>query len=403
MRSSRVKKNLSVLLPDGESTFAIPVLRCLSQSPEVRTHILSSDPWAPVRFSKYRTHFFGKREKGQEKLIPAIYNTVKQKDVDVILPIGEQAIRLLSIHGAALSHFAAIAPVPNTVAFDIAADKWLFAKWAKEHKIPHPPTFLCQPDTGFEQQLADLQFPVLIKPTRGGSGQGIKFFETPAALLRLFQERGCPKDFIIQSFTWGYDIDCSVLCHEGNVSAYTIQKGFIEPYHRFSSPAGIEFLYDQGVYEVVRRLVSTLNWSGIAHLDLRYDERDHQVKVIEMNPRFWGSLLGSLVAGVNFPRLACLAALRENFPSIEYQHKRFVSGKAATRLLTQGFLRPKRTGVDFNSTSLSFMLKDPLPEVVEFSRSLIRKLRVPLDIRGSRKLNAQAWVNSNAVQKNSPS
>jgi predicted ATP-grasp superfamily ATP-dependent carboligase len=357
--------DFSVLIPDGENVFAILVLRCLSQVPGLRTYILSNNPWAPIRFSRYGTQFSsntgGKSDEGR---LEAIWHTVKQMKADVILPVGQDTIRLLSKHAATLSHFTAVAPVPAVEVFDIAVNKWSLADWLKKNDIPHPPTILFQPKGDFDKRLSDLQFPVLIKPTRGGNGRGIRVFDDPSILLTFFKENLCLEEFIVQSFVRGYDVDCSVLCEEGKILAYTIQKGFIEGYHPFGPPAGIEFLADRATYDVVRLLMDRLHWSGIAHIDLRYDEHDKQVKVIEINPRYWGTLLGSLIAGVNFPYLACLAGLRVEVPNTEYQFKRFVAGTAAFKMLSQRFLKGHKAEFDFDSSSIGFILKDPLPEIL---------------------------------------
>lgn len=111
------------------------------------------------------------------------------------------------------------------------------------------------------------------------------------------------------------------------------------------------------------RLIDRLKWSGIAHIDLRYDEQDGQVKILEINPRFWASLPGTLIAGVNFPYLACLVGLGVIFPKVEYQFQRFVGSKVAIRMVAQYFSRRGKTGLDFDTTNLGLVLKDPFPEV----------------------------------------
>ena len=137
----------------------------------------------------------------------------------------------------------------------------------------------------------------------------------------------------------------------------------MEGYHSFGAPTGIEFLYDSETYEVVRRVVETLHWSGIAPVDLRDDEQDKCVKVIEINPRFWGSILGSLTAGVNFPYLVCLVGLRAKLPAMVYPCQRFVGGKAALSMLMLPWMRHQYAGVAFQHTGLRFIIQDPLPEL----------------------------------------
>ena len=61
---------------------------------------------------------------------------------------------------------------------------------------------------------------------------------------------------------------------------------------------GVEFLYEDKLLKSVMILIKPLNWSGITHIDMRYDEKTNNFKVIEINPRFWSSIEASLFAGV---------------------------------------------------------------------------------------------------------
>jgi len=67
MKRTLTPSKISVLIPDGESPLAIAVLHCLARQRGVTTHILSSDRWAPVRFSRYRSQFIDYRSGEQSR------------------------------------------------------------------------------------------------------------------------------------------------------------------------------------------------------------------------------------------------------------------------------------------------------------------------------------------------
>jgi predicted ATP-grasp superfamily ATP-dependent carboligase len=50
-------------------------------------------------------------------------------------------------------------------------------------------------------------------------------------------------------------------------------------------------------------LLKSLNWHGIAEVEFRVDLRDGIPKLMEINPRFWGSLEVAVRSGVDFPYL----------------------------------------------------------------------------------------------------
>jgi predicted ATP-grasp superfamily ATP-dependent carboligase len=180
-----------------------------------------------------------------------------------------------------------------------------------------------------EPDLPRLTYPVLLKPLAGGSGSGIRRFENSTELFQALRARppetaGC----ILQTFVPGRDVDCSVLCHAGRILAHTIQTSLHPRRNPFTVGGVMAFTPHPTALAAVEKTMAALRWSGIAHLDLREDERDGSVQIVDFNPRYWLTLLGSLAAGINFPHLACLTALGLEFPP------------PAFRLLTYSTARP---------------------------------------------------------------
>lgn len=386
MKNSK-NKVLKVLIPDGESWLAYSVQSCLAQIPDIKVVVLSNNAWDSMRFSRYTHQFFSYVQGEDDKAkLEAVYDTVKRAQIDIVLPVDNDSIRLLSLHKKSLLEITALAPVPDVELIDIAANKWLLAEWLQQHDIPCPTTILYRLDQDFEKELDALTFPVLLKPTQqlgdsvGVGGRGICIFNNRSELL-AFRKENTVGQYIIQSFINGYDLGCNVLCREGKIEAYTIQKGFMASNVRFEPAVGIDFIDNTEAYNVVSDLVSKLNWTGVANFDLRYDEQDQQIKVIEINPRFWGSLLGSFCAGVNFPYLACLAGLDQDCTKINYKSIRYVNGGAAINLLRQRFIQQRYRESIFDSSALEFMLKDPFPKIFAYGFRVWTKM---LSILGSK-------------------
>ena len=51
------------------------------------------------------------------------------------------------------------------------------------------------------------------------------------------------------------------------------------------------------------RFVSEAAWTGVVMVEFKKSARDGRYYVIEVNPKFWGSLQLSIAAGVDFPLL----------------------------------------------------------------------------------------------------
>ena len=370
-------KNLSVLMLDGESNLALSVARCLAQIPNLKLHVLSKTSWVPTYFSRHRSSFCVQQiGDNDEQQLEVICHAIKRTHATVLLPLTEPSIRFVSAHRAALTNLVIIPPTPEIGPFDIVDNKWLLADFLARNDIPNPRTVLYTADETFEKNLSELSFPVLLKPTRGSSGANIQYFDNPATLLDFLQKNKqfLRHRYIVQNFVRGYDIDCSFLCHDGTILAYTIQKGFIPGLRRFAPPVGIEFVKNQQTLDVVTGLVSHLRWSGVAHVDLRYDEQDKQVKLIEVNPRYWDSLLGSLFVGINFPYLACLSGLGVSFSRPDYQLKRYVPLKVALKQWVKRYLGKSKAGFAFREISWKYDLADPLPGVMNILKKGLQAL-----------------------------
>ncbi len=367
--------DLSVLMIDGESKLSLFVARCLAQVPHLRLHVLSEDPWAPLRFSRHKSSC--RRIPPAEtdaQWLDAIVQTVEQTSGDIILPVGKTATRFVSLHRQQLATLGALVPTPDCDTFDTVIDKWSFAQFSARHGLPSPDTILFTDDANFRHKLDELAFPVLLKPTGDkGGGQGIRYFDTLPLLLEFLDANPqLAGQHIVQTFIYGYDIDCSFLAQDGNILAHTIQKCFIPRPKRFAPPAGIRFIKHAQTLSIITQLAAALRWTGVAHVDMLYDEQDSQVKLIEFNPRFWGSLLGSLDMGVNFPHLACLAGLGIDFPPPDYDLAQFVALDGAMRPVAKKLLGRGDVEFAFRETDLKYMLADPLAEMVKVFGQLAR-------------------------------
>jgi predicted ATP-grasp superfamily ATP-dependent carboligase len=73
------------------------------------------------------------------------------------------------------------------------------------------------------------------------------------------------------------------------------------------------------------RILEELEWNGPAMVEFKLDIRDGKMKLIEVNPRFWGSLSLAVHAGVNFPHLFYELATKGTVPS----HTGYANGVAS--------------------------------------------------------------------------
>lgn len=159
-------------------------------------------------------------------------------------------------------------------------DKWTFHELMKEQGLPFPRTWLLK-------ERADayaLRPPLVLKPRADGFSRGVRVVRDAASRDAALDGFDPYLRFpvLAQDYVDGQDVDLSFLADRGRLVAWTVQT---------RDPDGsLRFLDDGRVVALGRALASATGYTGLAHVDMRYDGHERKsVLIIEFNPRFWGS------------------------------------------------------------------------------------------------------------------
>jgi predicted ATP-grasp superfamily ATP-dependent carboligase len=307
---------------------------------------------------------------------------VRQWKIDVVLPVTLRGVQLISQRREAISKVSAIPPIPEFGKLELARNKWLLYQFAKERGLPVVPSVLTEKGRGpiaDSSNFDSIEYPALLKPTLQRGGFGIVKVESPSDLPKAWKDKRIIEDseYILQSCIPGIDVSFSVFCQSGEVIAYTLWRELLPPKEPFRVPRLVEYVDDELAVDIGKRLVSAIGWDGVADIDLILDERDQSVQILEINPRFWQSLLGCLIAGVNFPLIACLCAVGAECPKMrQTPHTRYARPLASARMLLSRLVgRGPAGGFGWRDSVLRFICKDPLPELVYVLRGTARRFR----------------------------
>ena len=230
------------------------------------------------------------------ELAKRIDDVATRVGADVVFPIDETPIRAVSAAADQLTTATVSLPRPDV--FDICNDKHAFAQFCDSHDLPQPASWRMV--TSADDLPPDLNYPVIAKPPLGGGGIGVVRVDTPAALADHLRSgvTGSAPPILVQDFIPGTDIDCSFLAESGTLVASAVQT------RASMHDRTVQFLDRPDVEAICADLARALDYDGLAHVDLRLDERDGSIRIIETNPRVWGSIAYAMQAGINFPALA---------------------------------------------------------------------------------------------------
>jgi len=245
-----------------------------------------------------------------DTLLNSIEQTCERYWIDVIVPAGTGATIALAGIASRIKGARTI-PLPDCDTFNKLNDKMEFAAFMSSQGLPHPRTWPTPSVAELEQ--CPLVPPVIVKPATGEGNQGIelaldsaKFEDLKSRLRNRFS-----RPLIVQEYIPGSDIDLSLVAIDGNVTAWTIQERIAEE--------EVRFLSNEKVLELGTEIIKRTRYNGVAHIDMRVNECNGSITVIEFNPRFWFTVAASEAAGVNFPYIACSLAANKTMPEVTYK------------------------------------------------------------------------------------
>jgi carbamoyl-phosphate synthase large subunit len=234
----------------------------------------------------------------------------RRMKIDLVVPLIVES-EFLPLD-AARERFEAIGVRILTPPRDIVlriGDKLEFAKFLRDAGVPGPAT---QPYT---ESVEIDRFPVYLKPRWGSGSVGTARFESPHSLHEAARGRD---GLIVQEAVYG---------SEFTVDAFAAEPGRVVaavPRERIAVKAGVSVkgrTYRHPRIEgIVRRVVEKSRIAGPANVQgmLR---ADGSFSIIEMNPRFSGTLALTTAAGINFASLMLDALEGKAIPDLLGQHE----------------------------------------------------------------------------------
>jgi predicted ATP-grasp superfamily ATP-dependent carboligase len=171
--------------------------------------------------------------------------------------------------------------------------------------IPTPKTI--RPRSAMEiQGFADRYgYPIVLKLISSSSGRGV-FLLNEQALQKWagdFTGRLTAGDFIAQECVGGSGFGVSMLFNSGRLRAKFTHKRLREIRAEGGVSTSRMSVVNSQLEDYAQKLLERVKFHGVAMVEFRHDERTGKTWLLEVNPRFWGSLALAIRSGVDFPYL----------------------------------------------------------------------------------------------------
>jgi len=295
-----------VFITDAKRRVALAVIRSLGRRGiEVTAGEEESSPSFLSRYCR-RSLVYPSPVKREEEFIDWLVSHLGKERYDVLFPIYDWTLDPVVKHLDEVSKYVRV-PVVDYERYMKARNKEETIKIALENGIPCPRTYFISQFEEVRELSERIDFPVVIKPRLSSGARGLVLVKDRKLLypeyLRIHKRYPYP---LIQEFIppGGGAFGMEVLFNKaGKVRAIFVHRRLRE-YPPTGGPSTLrESVRMPELAEMGVKLLSSLNWYGVAMVEFKVDPRDGKAKLMEVNPRFWGSLQLSIYSGVDFPYL----------------------------------------------------------------------------------------------------
>ena len=300
----------------------------------------------------------------------ALLKVLKRGHYDVTIPTTDFSARLLADHIHEVSKYTHPAENGPDLFYRVM-NKQQTMRFCDLADVPHPRTWY---DMDCLEDVLDagIEYPFVIKPRIGYGGIGFRVIRSEQELREHFDataQRCGPllvQEYIPQT---GAQFQCQVFMDQNGeaASAVLFDKTRWYPVSGGSSCCNMT-RHDHRIVTDCVRLLRTIGWRGYADVDLIFDPRDGQAKVMEINPRSTGGVKIVFAAGVDAARQIVELAL--GLPVTRYPdymdgvRLRYMHTDLLWLLRSPNRFRTKPGWFDFRrTTDQIFSLRDPWPWV----------------------------------------
>jgi predicted ATP-grasp superfamily ATP-dependent carboligase len=296
-----------------------------------------------------------------------ILKIVKNDSYDSIFPIHTYTMFLLTKYRDMISDYVKVPP-PNFDIFINAYDKKKTLSLAMENKIEIPITYFTDDINDIIENIK--QYPVVIKASRRHA----------IGIVICYNSSDLKKEYKKMVNKYGPCLVQEYIPNGGEFGVYTI-------FNKNSEPIGLsvkkrlkcmntyggvstlrETVDNKELVNIAFKLLKKMKWFGVAMVEFRFDSRDGLPKLMEINPRFWGSLHLSIQSGIDFPHMLYeLISKGETTPMLDFKkgvQSRWLFGEV-TRFIR--FSNKLEVVKDFFTPVSNYdilSLKDPGPIVI---------------------------------------
>jgi predicted ATP-grasp superfamily ATP-dependent carboligase len=297
--------NILVLGDDARAFLA--VARSLGRR-GIEVHAAPSDMAAPALRSRYicQIHSLPSYAAGPETWARRLGQIVQDHSIAMVVPCSDSS--LAKLHHCAGRIGDTQLAIPGSTAMAAFTDKAATRALAASLGVPVATGEVLESGADASELSARIGLPMAIKPCVSyilGDVVEKRFARIVKTLdeLRTVLAAHAGKGFLAESFFVGEGVGVSVVARAGTIVQAYQHRRLHEASETGASTSRISEPVDPELLRSVEAMTRATELHGIAMFEFRREPITGNHVLLEVNPRFWGSLPLAIEAGVDFPAM----------------------------------------------------------------------------------------------------
>lgn len=257
-------------------------------------------------------------------------NIIINNNIDVILPTGTHYTLVVSEYKSQLSRLCAV-PCDDFEKMNQLHDKFKAMQLCQSLGIPTPTTFLIKDESSLQMIKEKIKYPAVLKLRDRAANEGIWVVRNTDELQQIYMDNIVADEAhnrqfsdrlqpILQEFIPGELHDVTSFSIKGEPLSVLSQKRLMT-IPLWGGGGIVNITTDNpDLRKHAKKIIEKIKWDGILEFDFKLDSRDGVAKLLEINPKIWGTTWLTVQAGFNMPLYLVKNALGESF-EIPEQYK----------------------------------------------------------------------------------
>ena len=321
--SSRGTNKSKILLTDGNYKHTWAAARAIASSGYI-VDVIGGNRSISSKSKHVRKNVFNINTLSNNNLNKFL-EIIKKEQYNIVLGIGASSIKFLSDNREQISKYVKLL-LPPKQSLAICLDKIQTMKFASAHNICIPKTYLFKSmkDVNYLKKVGN--FPIIIKSADEVDKKiSTLYISSREDLDENLIEKifALNSSFIAQERIFGGAEAFFAIYKNGLLIDYMMHERMRENPITGGPSTKARSIYKQDLYTFGKLVLDKLKWNGVAMVEFKRDTLG-QLHLLEINPKFWGSLDLALATGVNFPTLAVKIAAGKNVTPKKYHARKKV-------------------------------------------------------------------------------